>query len=106
MERSVTDKSNEPVRLAADGEAKVKEWRAARRNVEQAKAKLREAESNLTTATNDLARWLMPKGAKPGEKFCVWWADALIEATVGQGMFHEVNVRSAGPVWREASHDR
>lgn len=55
-------------------------WRAAKQQLEEAKRQLTGREMELTNATNELARWLTPEDAKPGERFCVWIEGTLIEA--------------------------
>lgn len=57
----------------------VARWRAAKDRLEAAKRDLNAAEVGLTNATNELAKWLTPEDAKPGERFSVWVEGILID---------------------------
>lgn len=60
---------------------KVSRWTNAQQNVERAKAALNSAEVELLNAQSDLAKYLIPKDASPGEGFNIWYGDGLIAVT-------------------------
>ena len=69
---------DEPTR---EGEKKIERWQRAIERLRSAKDQVNRAECELTNATNDLGRWLMPDDARIGEPIGVWYGDALITAT-------------------------
>ena len=68
----------EPTR---DGLRKIQRWERAIENVEYKRQQLNSAECELTNATNDLGKWLLPNDAKKGETIAVWHGDELICTT-------------------------
>lgn len=62
-----------------DGEQHIKAWLSAQERLQRAKDELNRAQCDLANSTNALAKWILPEDAKPGEKICVWYYDALIQ---------------------------
>ena len=54
-------------------------WKATQKEVEAAKRALSRAECDFRNAENELAKWLLPRDAKPGEVFCIWHGRQLIQ---------------------------
>lgn len=71
------------VELTVDGDRLVTSWLAARKELVQAMERLSRARSALEAAEKELAQWLKPDDAQPGEKIAVWFQDALIQVVVG-----------------------
>jgi hypothetical protein len=72
------------------GRKLIKAYQSAVERKRVAERELNSASCAKTNATNDLARWIMPKDAKPGEKFSIWDQDmhgneCLFEVTAPQG---------------------
>ena len=66
------------------GKDKIQRWyRAAEQLVELDRQK-NKACCEMSNAEQDLGKWLTPEDAKPGETFCVWFGDSLIQAVVGE----------------------
>jgi hypothetical protein len=69
------------------GEEKIKRWLHAVKHLVDLDREKNRASCELANAEQDLGKWLVPEDAKPGEVFCVWFGDSLIQATVGsQGL--------------------
>ncbi len=66
--------TNEQVKL-------VQVWEEVRERAAEARRRLISADCDLANAMNAVAMALMPKDAKPGEKFAVWDGGRLIEVT-------------------------
>lgn len=84
---------------STEGTRLIKRWEEAKRDVERAKSRVNSAECDLLNATNDLAKWMLPEDAKPGEKICVWHIDALIQVEVGNNAppgDHQITIRKRG----------
>lgn len=58
---------------------KVRAWRFAQRELERLRLQCADAVNIERSAENDLAKLLLPRDAKEGEKFCVWFGDSLLE---------------------------
>lgn len=57
----------------------VKAWQAAEEYLARNKQEVVRAECDLSNAVTALGRWMCPGDVKPGEKFCVWYGDSLIQ---------------------------
>jgi hypothetical protein len=69
--------------VTADGSRLISEWLRAQESVERIRESLSSANSSLRHSEEQLAKWLIPEDAKPGEKIAVWFGDSLIQAEVG-----------------------
>lgn len=74
------------------GEEKIKRWLGAQRESDDLNRRARRASCDLANSEIDLGKWLTPDDAKPGEVFCVWFGDSLIQATVGQSGRSDIKV--------------
>jgi hypothetical protein len=82
--------------ITSDGESLVKRWLAATKELELRKSSLNRAECEMKNSSNALGKWLLPNDAvEIGEKFCVWFGDSLIEATVTKND-PKVRIRNKG----------
>jgi hypothetical protein len=61
------------------GFACIKRYIDSRARLDQAERSLRVAQGEATDAECELAKWLMPKDMKPGEKIAVWAGDSLFQ---------------------------
>lgn len=68
--------------ITTDGKRLVDNWRAAQERLERSRREVNSAECELSNSASALSKWLMPKDAKPGEVFSVWYGDSLIQVTV------------------------
>jgi hypothetical protein len=84
----------EPTR---DGEHFIKAWLGACESEKLAKGELNRAECNTHNTRSDLAKWMVPGDAKPGEKIAIWYGDSLIQVEVAHpGKDHSVTIRTRG----------
>lgn len=81
-----------------DGVDKIERWKATRERVERLKRELNGAECEEANAEIDLARWLLPEDAKPGEQIAVWYGDSLFQATGGS---EKITIRTRGKSYEE-----
>lgn len=85
------------MKILPEGERLIDRWQSAKKGLEYAKQCLSKAECELSNATNDLSKFLLPSDAKTGEKYCVWFGDSLISATIEvTGMVPVVEIRKRG----------
>ena len=63
----------------------------ARERVRRERAELNRSECDLANAKIALAKWLVPKDAKAGEQFNIWYGNRLICVTAGS---EEVTIRT------------
>lgn len=77
----------------------IKQWMGSVEMVARAKQQLNRAECDQANATTALGKWMTPDDWKPGEKFCLWYGDSLIEVSPversGNGTY-EIIVRTRG----------
>lgn len=73
--------SIEPVRKIAEA---INDWQKAKVRVEQTEKAAVVAKQDLMQAEQVLAEWLVPKDAKGGEKFCIWYGNSLIQVAVSK----------------------
>lgn len=59
----------------------IETWMTAKREAEAAKRQLNVAGAALLNAESRLIKALIPPNAAPGEKFCVWIGDLLVQVT-------------------------
>lgn len=81
-----------------NNEQNIKQWKAAFEEVQQLRRQLRAAECELLNAETKLAKGLLPKDAKAGEQFCMWYGDSLIAAKHINGNY-VVSLRTQGKNW-------
>jgi len=67
-------------------------WIRAKRRVVDVKHQLSVAECELMNATNDLGRWLVPKDAKEGEQFHIWYGNGILAAQLQKGCSNDYAV--------------
>jgi hypothetical protein len=94
--------TNEQMRLTADGNQLLKNWKNTRDRVERLERELRMARNDLATTANAFGKWLSPPDAKDGEVFYVWIGSSLVGAKALAGIVpqtYEVEVRSKGEEW-------
>ncbi len=79
----------------------IRRWEGSRRRLDQAKAQVNAAECESANAKNALGKLLLPKDAKPGEVFNLWYGDSLLSASVDEHSNYSVSVRQMGKSIRE-----
>lgn len=83
--------------VTSEGEQKILRWLRAKEAQEQAERELNRRQCDTSNSKNDLAKWMVPGDAKPGEKIAIWYGDSLIQVEVNNpGHDHIVTVRSRG----------
>ncbi len=65
-------------------QCRVVAWKQSEKAVSDAEYALSRAQSVRDQARLDVFKWLVPEGAKIGEKFSVWVGDSLYTLTVQQ----------------------
>jgi hypothetical protein len=97
------------LKLHAEGDKLFQQWVSAQKRVAAAERELCSAKNDLAEATNNLGKWLVPKDAKPGETFNVWYIDALIAAAKEQANSlhgYHVSVRVQGREFTRMLNER
>lgn len=85
------------MKIIPEGEQLINRWQTAKQRLKNAKDVLGSAECELSNSTIALAKFLLPSDAKPGEKYCVWFGDALISAEIPlEGRDAKVEIRKRG----------
>ena len=92
--------------VSGEGENLLKSWLRCIQLVRNAKREVNSAECDEMNSQTALARWLLPKDAKEGEKIAIWFGDSLIQVECTQAgpglMDGKVTVRQDGKTTREA----
>lgn len=65
--------------VTSEGKRLIERWLSAQNELEHCKSRVNSAECDLSKSQRDLAKWLLPDDAKPGEKIAVWFGDSLIQ---------------------------
>lgn len=87
-----------------DGQRLIANWLKATEQVDLYKRELNRAECNEQNAHNELAKWMVPSDAKPGEKIAIWHGDSLFQVEVfGHGRDPKVTIRTRGRRFHELS---
>lgn len=60
---------------SVSGQKIIERFQRARQRVDQLRSETNSADVELTNATDELGKWLVPSDAKPGEKFAIWGRD-------------------------------
>lgn len=83
---------------STEGARRIERWEQAKKSLERAKSAVNSAECELANATNDLAKWMLPEDAKPGEKIGVWHLDSLIQVEASKDGMHDavITIRKRG----------
>lgn len=68
--------------ITRDGARLVEAWQHAKDQVRTYKGLTANAIIDMETAEKALIEWLLPADAQIGEKICVWYGEALIQAEV------------------------
>jgi hypothetical protein len=85
-----------------EGERLIKNWLAVRDRVSRAHAEVTKLEKEERDTRKELAKWLKPMDATPGEKIAVWYGDTLVQVHVQNPGFDDiVTVRQRGKALAE-----
>lgn len=84
------------MKISREGEDLVDRWQKAKISLKRAESSVSSAQCEVTNATNALSKFLLPKDATRGEKYCVWFGDSLIAAEVADVGDPIVTIRLMG----------
>ena len=70
------------MKILPEGERLIDIWQSAQQSLEYAKQRLSKTECELSNATRELGKFLLPSDASAGERYCVWFGDSLISAEI------------------------
>ena len=79
----------------------VRRWELSNKGLASARSQVNKAECENANAKNALSKLLLPKDAKPGEVFNLWYGDSLLSASVDEHQNYSVSVRQMGKSLRE-----
>lgn len=82
--------------VSSDGKYKIDVWLACDRVLRSHRERMKSLESDLKQAEYNLAKWLLPSDAKPGEKIAVWYGDSLIVGELDDANGGKITVRDRG----------
>lgn len=60
----------------------IKDWQRTKKQAVNARQNYLSSLKSREAAKRKLADWLLPKDAKVGEKFCIWYGDSLIQVSI------------------------
>ena len=89
-----------------EGKHLIARWLSARETERRLRAELNRAQCECFNAEQDLAKWMLPADAAPGEKIALWHGDSLFQVEVGNNApphDHKVTVRTRGKHFHELS---
>lgn len=82
--------------LIHEGSTLVKNWLGAQERLRRAESEVVSAQVDVANSARDLAKWMLPDDAKPGEKIAMWHGDSLIQIEVPQEQSHSIGGGSGG----------
>jgi hypothetical protein len=82
-----------PENVTGETNQRVERFERARHAVTRIERDLTEAKANLEAARNELGKFLSPDDRKPGEHFCIWYGDGLLNVSVMSETSFEVSWR-------------
>lgn len=85
--------------ITKDGQRVIATWLSCQQREQRLRSELNRAECDTRNAEQEVAKWMLPTDAKPGEKICVWQHDSLFQVEVGNTAHphdHKVTVRARG----------
>lgn len=69
--------------ITSEGIRAISSWMHCNERVTRVRSQLSDALRNLAEAEKNLAEWMLPSDAKPGEKIALWFGDSLIQVEFG-----------------------
>lgn len=88
--------------VSREGLSLVKDWCAAREEVQRYERHIARTQAQLKEAEEALGKWLLPRDPLPHEKYCIWVGDSML-ACEFDGKDVHVSIRSYGKAiyeWR------